>query len=592
MVDEQNDAHVEEENNVKEDETNDELNDFDAEYDDENEEDEKLAAPTQQPVNVIIGGKQKKESKKEKKETRLKEVLRTAPPDSREYIQAKMQAENELWTTEVIRKGPVSDDDGVPLRIGKAIYLFNGFLRTEEVLPVIEESFGGGSYLILWKDGKKKYVARESFEIAGAPIATSLERQAYRPRRDFTSKSKELDEVEKIKKEREKLKAEHELKKTEKELKEQEEEWEDYDDFDNYGQRGRRGRGGFTGISPEVAYGSIERAKMQEREQARLEDRNIRQQEKIVAMEAKLDAIQEKETNKPAGTDWGGVLEKVLPSVLAFAGGIKSTIEKAVDKLADTMKPKEDDMAKLGKLADIMEKFTPKQKDKSLETEILVNAMKTANTMQMDAMQKVLKTSTEMLIDNVKKASGYEEPETPAVSIVKEIAGGLKTVISDVVKYNKDKNSQLPPQTNTHVLPPPAQPQAQPQPVVPPQMKIPLQYKETIDRLTPAGANLFEAASAAFGNGEDPTVFAEKTKEIAGEEMTEWLLKAGSIENVEPFASQYGFSQYIGVLKSQPMLHNWINKWLAALPEYYAIEAEPVAPASDVEQPEAGELEE
>ena len=563
---------------------------FDGEEGEEGDmpETKKERMPKAQDQIVIIGGsKDIKKTLGKKSELEAKQqLIANAPTEHRAYLEKLLNVENEIARTSVFRLTPLESPDGVPLKINKVIWDYpEGIMRVDQIVPILEQSTGGGRYLVIYKDGNGKTRVTKQFEIDGAPLVTVKEEEAHllsqgiRPnRRTKLTGNESEDEVAKIRKEEERLEAAHELRRKKRRLQaEEEEELGGDEDFDEFAEpwspvpRFRRGRrGGFLPPMPQpFAQADPEKLRLEAEEKARLESDNKRLQDKLYE--------KSEEKPKPA-TDWAGIVMAALPII----GGITEKVLDKLDKIAESLKPKErDPIAELDKIASVVEKISPKKESLDDKLKFLEQSAKSAGEMQSQTVNSLMQTLVKVASQKLLDGSGVQEPEEPAVAIVGKVMEGITRVGGDLLEAKREEAALKREEMSRHQALPPGQfappaPRSMPMPANPAGLAAP-------------GKKLLNAAIAAWSSGVSPEEFARQTREIGGDDLLKHLLEADSIESLRPIAVANGMDTEFSYVCQMQVAVQWVDQWLQALKARFKVrevreQPSPPAPGTGTEE--------
>ena len=554
-------------------------------------------------------GKKKKEEKDE-----IEEIIKNAPEADREYLRRLYSLE--IVRTQVVRKGPEYDADDIKLKIGKVIYDYpNGIVRMDELERELFKTRGGGLYEVLYKDSSGKIRLRRTFEIDGAPIATKLEKEEFdrlrgiRPGRNKNN-SEEDPEIKELEKEQKLLLKKREVERTRRkvELEEEEEEYdEDYDDLppapSMHVSRRRGRRGGFgMGMMYPQQFEDPDKIRREAEEKADLKHQ--------VDM-AKRDA-EEAKKEKKGGTDWAAVLTAVVPAALNTIGGIADKMLDKMDKIAESMKPREHDpMAELTKLGEMVKNFIPEKESMEDKIKFLAKAAEANTTMMHNTINSLMSSMVDVMSKRMLDDAGVKEPDTPAVAIVREVSSAVANLGRDIVSASKQKGAQsqaalpqgasqdggvarhggvthhggitvIPPQQPPQQPPPAASPVPQPQPQQSPGGAtainvpgLPAEQAAFLAKYGPDASKLLGEALNAYNNEVSPEEFAEKTGDLVNDEMLDLLLEKGDMELLRQFAVLSGRgAEFEHLVMGVPVIRSWVEKWLLTVKECYVDDGE------------------
>jgi hypothetical protein len=268
--------------------------------------------------------------------------------------------------------------------------------------------------------------------------------------------------------------------------------------------------------------------------------------------------------------------------------------------------------------------------------QMILSQTQTSNTMMLTSMQETLKTTGEITRQSIMDAMSAgrevtEEKDWKQTALEKGMDLG-KSFLSDIVSLNKEKlgleskrldlvgEGKLRPKV-PRAIPPGQQPQpagppaARPAPK-PPQARpgapmpkapssplgapLPAQLtQQTQAQAEAAGMTsdevkviyaraqaLMQAAITEFARGREPEEFARKTLDIAGEDVTMWLMENEGLVTIKRMATEFGYEELFETwIESNPLAIQWIEKWLAAVTESYQFTEAEESPVEEVPAP-------
>lgn len=318
--------------------------------------------------------------------------------------------------------------------------------------------------------------------------------------------------------------------------------------------------------------------------------------------------------------------------LLTLAGVVLPILQGMFKDAVNTLKPKEkpekDSVAEFVKMADALglnkerkdETAAMLQKGMELLTTQLQTGMTASSQMQLQGMQTVMEMMRQSMTEAITNAGGTPpgEPEDWKVSVAKKLLDAGQMFTKELFGFNKERleldKKKLDALLNkptgalsagyTQPVVRPSAPVHAPAtmpyntqggldavaPVVPPKKPAsplfqtsppqPASSNVDVNKLQQHGQNLFQAAVGAVMSGVSPQVFAQETLDLAGEEITEWIIKTENpIEDIRKLADAFHikeqFDQFINLnVPNQPSVDFWLKEWVGAVKEIYQLDEE------------------
>jgi hypothetical protein len=556
----------------------------------------------------------KTKMEEQEKEAKAKEEIiaesENVPDEIKKIIESTNEELKSQYKTAIDRLTPLYTKDGIKLRTGELIR-YPSAIERDEVIKIAEEMYGGGLFAWRLMDGRSRQLFRLQFRIPGIPKPTQEEIDAGGPTTVKPDGSKIVSGeggVEKIERQQKELEAKLELKKTEKkydkEIKKLEQE-EDEGEEDESLDMSRFSR------SPDFLEFMQQRRQspeeIEERVKAKLtlENENRELKNRIAAMEAKLDTLQEKD-NKP-GLDTKKILE------------IIGAIIPLVAPIIIALKPeKRDPVEDFKKIADAIgiNKSTGLDQTEMMRAGMgmLTDQMSASQKMLMSQMQTTLETSMEILKKSMLDMSGVKEPGDWRVELGAKALEAGQVFVKEIVGYNKERlgvekskldmirNRQIKPITRQ--LPQKSQQVGEMQPknniapVTPEQtIETPVteqktelseEEKDIAKKINTEANALLTAMKQGYIGQATPEMMVDKTPELVGDTVMSYLLQCKGLEDIRELAKMDGkaelFDKYI---MGMPDVKMWVERYLDLLKKTYEMTDEEV-PVENVgeEKPE------
>lgn len=563
----------------------------------------------------------KKKNEKDKKKKSEDEIMDDVPEVYKKSMESVLEDAKQDWKTAVDRLSPLEDDEGRKLIIGE-IAKWPGVFEPGDVEELVKEQFRGGDYAIRYVDGHGKIRRRARFRIHGAPKPTAEEmKQVGRAKptpKELADKAKEYE------KKRDELEAKFEYEKTrkdyEKKMKELENDGKDDDDDNDLDSpfslppfmmpgRGAPGMPRFEDPT------EVERRLRRELE---LKSENDVLKSKLDNVETRLQAYldaQEAKNNQPPPPAPKAMTAEDILKIIAGAAGVVTPL---IQSFVKNKKAPEDPVQNFIKMADALGLNKDKKDDMAdfmkQNMDMLHLQLKSGMEMSQSITSQATKTAMEIMKKSIMDAMGDDEkePEDWRVALGKQFLDAGKEFTGQLFSFNKERlevdkkkidailasrakrlaagaqfgqppagQSMTPtPGMDLGTGGPPGEFDIEPPPVAPPPA-APIEDHETGPqpqgeetetemkmRIQQQGQNLFQAAVGAFSQGVSPEQFAQAIPEIAGPELSEWLVENDGLEAIKELTAAFGYGQiYDQFIGGNPQMAQWLRKTLKILGE-------------------------